>query len=133
MKKISLFFTTPVRKRMEEDGEFVRSTGFLKAMRLGQDLVGVSLLHGLLEKDAKAAGGVMWKYFHHASSEGKSIQKAIAESWRVEITISFAYDQYLNVTVRLYRKNGTNPYFCDAVAFLVDIATANFSQGCPME
>jgi hypothetical protein len=42
-KKSTLFVSTPIRKRMEEDLEFSCNPGLLKAMRLPQELIEAAL------------------------------------------------------------------------------------------
>lgn len=131
MKKISLFFTTPVRQRMEKDPVFARSPALLKAMRKHYELIEAGLQRGLDDESAKNIGGGAWKLFGQCRCESDSVQKAIGEAWRIESTVGF-YPNGFNVEINFYGKaSGQKSFFTVSFALNSDgiIGASSYSPG----
>lgn len=113
MKKVSLFFATPIRKQMEKtDGFAIRNHGMHEAIMLPAELLYAALgCDGFSEKRAKEIGDDAWKYFDSCHAEFHDIQEAIRAAYRMESTIKSAAGNNLLLEVQLYRKNERVSFF----------------------
>jgi hypothetical protein len=120
MKKVSLFLTTPVRKRMEGDSNFARSPVFLKAIKLHHELVEAGLTRGLSDKEAQSVGGAAWKFFSQCHCESDAVQRYIKEAWRIESTVGFSLPESLSLKVEInfFGKSGDRKFMPDLTIWI---------------
>lgn len=87
IKKVGLFFSTPIRRRMEKDYDFRSSAGLQKAVSLSSQFLQVCISKSLDEFEAKAKDEACWKFFHFGHAENGLLKNAFSKSQRVEAVI----------------------------------------------
>ena len=127
MKKVSLFFSTPIRQQMEKSIDFaIVNHGMHEAILLPTDLLRATLwCDGFTEERAKEIGGDAWKYFDGTHTEFLDIQDAIRAAYRMESTIKSVAGDNLLLEVQLYRKNEKEHFF--DIRFYITLETGHVS------
>lgn len=120
VKKVSLFFSNDVKKRIAQD-----SPGILRAMRLPAELFEFALVGGFDEDLAKKFGGqYLWKYFYRYCTEFGDLRNAVTRAWRVEGAIGLSRRKgEIEVEIAFYGRGEKRSAF--ALTFEINLETGN--------
>lgn len=98
IKKLTLFFSSHLRKQIQADDSLRTSPGLIAAMAFPHKLVATAMTRKLMsESNARDLAGDAWKFFDGLHAESNHVRTAIRLTQRVEGALSTS----MNDSVRL--------------------------------
>lgn len=113
IKKLNLFFSSQLRKRLESDRELQVSRGLTVLLTFASKVLATSLKDQIMpEVEARALGGGAWKFFDGCHAESNSIRRAVHAAYRVESTGSLPLNpDWLGLTISFFKKGERRPFY----------------------
>ena len=132
MKKMTLFFATPVRKMVEKDPKFAALPGLHKAIGLPRELVRAVLEYDFGSSATGAERGemmhrIVWDEFQLRDHVYNNLRRAVSESHRIEGTIRLTpipahAKRRIRLELLFFRRN--EKYYFFYLVFEIELDTA---------